>query len=100
MLLDGASGLVIHRVGICLNFLDVIVGVQRGLNDFKVLHELQCDLVGAYVNAAGSSITERQPDSEDRFNAVANDLYLARIHRQHDADVSGPQAIAVLAVIA
>ena len=84
MLLDDTPSLIIERVRVRLNLLGVVVGVERGLDDFEVLHELQCDFVGAYVKAAGSTITDRQQDSEDGFDAMANDLHLARVHRQHD----------------
>ena len=99
MLGDGAPGLVVKRVRVGLNFLRVVVRVERSLDDFEVLHELQRDSVRAFLQHGRSAVANGEVNREDGLDAMADDLHFARVHRQNDADVSRPQTVTILAVI-
>ncbi len=101
MFRDFSSGFIIEGIRVRLSLLRVLVGVERGLDDFEVLHELQSDSLRARVQAVGSAVVNGQQDAEDGgFDAMADDLHLARVHRQHDAYISRPQPVTILSVVA
>src|SRR5580693_1867380 len=80
-----APGLIVERVSIPLDLLRVIVRVERGLHDFKVLHELQRDSLRALVQAACTPVANGQEYSEDGLDAMAENLDLACVYGQGDA---------------
>src|SRR5580692_9222541 len=100
MLRDDPPGFVVECVGVPLNLLREIIRVNGRPYDLEVLHELQRDGIGIHIQPASSAITDRQLDSENRLDAMADDLHLARIHRHDDADISRPQPVAILAILA
>src|SRR5258708_34647596 len=64
-----------------------------------MLHELQSDSVRAEVQSGSATVTNREQHSKDRLNAVADDMYLTRVHRHGNPYIARPQAVVILAVL-
>src|SRR5258708_11251502 len=64
-----------------------------------MLHELQSDSVRAEVQSGSATVTNREQHSKDRLNAVADDMYLTRVHRNGNPYIARPQAVVILAVL-
>src|SRR5260370_35400735 len=66
VLFDFAPGLIVAHIRVSLNFPGIVVGIERTLDDFEVLHKLERDCVAGRIEAGGARVVDFQKYSEVR----------------------------------
>ena len=98
MLFDFALGLMLDVVDIGLRFLGESFRVKRRLDDFGMLHELKRGLTGVDRQGRIAAIVYREMHAEEALPALVDELQFLGVDGENEADIRGPEAVAVFAV--
>src|SRR6202034_4423357 len=95
-----ASGFVILGVGVVLDFFCKSVGIERGLDHFEVFQELQGYAFGSDIDRRLAAITYVEQQTEEGLVTAADFFEFLRVERESNAEVTRPQAVTILSVVA